>query len=103
MFSTMKLWLTGIGAALVAGLYALLKIKSKQLDVAEEIIEHQKEELHVVHVEKEVSDQIRKELSEEEEEIERKYEIQKKAIESLDDKPLSDDLIQLLCNRSNKK
>lgn len=102
MFSSIKLWIVGFASTAFAVLLGLLKWKSKQLDIAEDIIEHQKEELHVVHAEKEVSEQIRREHKSEEQEIEEKYEIQKKAIKSLDDTKLSDELIQLLYNRGNK-
>jgi len=103
MFSTMKLWLVGAGTALVAGLLALLRYKSNKLDTAEEIIKHQEQEIKVVHAEQEVSEQIREEHRIEEEEIERKYKIQRKAIQELDDKPLADDLLKLLNEHNNKK
>lgn len=103
MFSTIKLWVAGIGAALVAGLYTLLKIKSNKLDTAEEIIKHQEQEIKVVHAEQEVSEQIREEHRIEEEDIERKYRVQRKAIQELDDKPLADDLLKLLNEHNNKK
>jgi len=102
MFSTIKLWLVGAGTALVAGLLALLRYKSNKLDAAEEIIKHQEQEIKVVHAEQEVSEQIREEHRAEEEEIERKYRIQRKAIQELDDKPLADDLLKLL-NEHNQK
>ncbi len=103
MFSTIKLWLVGAGTALVAGLLALLKYKSNKLDTAEEIIKHQKQEIKVVHAEQEVSEQIREEHRVEEEDIERKYRVQRKAIQELDDKPLADDLLKLLNEHNNKK
>lgn len=99
----MKLWLVGAGTALVAGLLALLRYKSNKLDTAEEIIKHQEQEIKVVHAEQEVSEQIREEHRIEEEEIERKYKIQRKAIQELDDKPLADDLLELLNEHNNKK
>lgn len=99
----MKLWLVGAGTALVAGLLALLRYKSNKLDTAEEIIKHQEQEIKVVHAEQEVSEQIREEHRIEEEEIERKYKIQRKAIQELDDKPLADDLLKLLNEHNNKK
>ena len=103
LFSTIKLWLIGAGTALVAGLLAIIKYKSNKLDTAEEIMEAQKAELRTVHAEQEVSEQIREEHRVEEEEIERKYRIQRKAIQELDDKPLADDLLKLLNEHNNKK
>lgn len=103
MFSTIKLWLVGAGTALVAGLLAIIRHNSKKLDTAEEIIKHQEQEIKVVHAEQEVSEQIREEHRAEEEEIERKYRIQRKAIQELDDKPLADDLLKLLNEHNNKK
>lgn len=103
MFSSMKLWLVGIASSVVAILLGLLKYKSKQLDVAEEIVAHQKEEIKLNHAEKIVSEEIREEIEVEEDEMDRKFEIQRKALEGLGDKPLANDLIQLLYNRSRKK
>ena len=103
MLSTIKLWIVGVASAAFAALLALLRYKSKKLDTAEEIIKHQEQEIKVVHAEQEVSEQIREEHRVEEEEIERKYRVQRKAIQELDDKPLADDLLKLLNEHNNKK
>ena len=102
IFSQDKLWIAGIASTAFVILLALFKRKSEQLDTAEKIVQHQKEELHVVHTESEVSDIIRAEHKLEALDIERKYDIQRKAIQDLDDKPLSESLLRMLNDRHNK-
>lgn len=103
MFSTVKLWIAGIAATFVAGLLARLKYKSSKLDAAEEIVKYQEAEIDLMHDDQEVSDKIREEHRIEEAYIEKKYRIQREAIQKLDDKPLADDLMQLLNEHNSKK
>lgn len=53
MWSNIKLWLTVAGGALIAGLLAMLKIKSSQLDKAESDVDKLAE---INHQNKEVRD-----------------------------------------------
>ena len=104
MFSTIKLWLYGIGSAIVAGLYAMLQIKSGQLDLAEERAERQRDTIKKINSKNKADDNIRESIKQEEKVIDERYEeLQKKAVESLDDKPLSLELSQLLRDRRDKK
>lgn len=104
MFSTMKLWILGIGSALIAGLYAMLQIESLKRKAAEAKAKRQEAEVKKLVAKQSADDKASVAHNKAKEEIEKKYDdIQKKAIESLDNTPLSNELIQLLQQRGNQK
>ena len=104
MFSSMKAYIYAAVGTAFAVLLAILKIKSSKLKVAEQIVEHQKSEIKLKDTDKEVSSQIRKEQSDQALKIQEEYdELQIKAVESIDDKLLSDELVQLLHSRSKDR
>ena len=104
MLSQFKAYIFAAVGTAFAVLLALLKIKSSQLKVAEQIVEHQKAEIEVKDTDKVVSAKIRKEQTIKKKIIEEEFdELRIKAIESIDDKPLSRELIQLLKSRSKDR
>jgi len=101
MLGQAKLWIVGIATSAFAILLALFKHKSSELDKAEKVIKDQAEEIQVVYIEKELSEDIRSEMEEAEELRERKYEIQRKVIENMPGTLLSAELKRMLQDRHN--
>jgi len=93
-------WLLGV----LAVLGAFLKLTLGQLKAERQITAQLEEEIHTLNVVDEVTARIRQDAEADERDIEKRYEIQRKDAESLDDDYLSDDLIKLLSkSRSGKK
>lgn len=82
----------------------MLQIESLKRKAAEAKAKRQEAEVKKLVTKQKVDDIIEESFREEEESIEKKYDdIQKKAIESLDNTPLSAELIELLKQRGNQK
>jgi len=104
MFTQFKLYIYAAVGTAFAVLLAVLKIKSSRLEVANQIVEHQKNEIKTKDADKEVSTKVRAEQKEQEKRIEEAYdELQIKVVESISDKPLSDELIELLKSRNKNR
>lgn len=100
MIATLKTYALAAFGFISAILYGLFKYQKNKADRQEKIIEEQEREAKKEQVVKEITDIFNKELNEEEQLIEEKFDDkEKEAVANIDDKPLSPSLIQLLNSR----
>ena len=104
MFSSIKLWIVGIATTAFSVLLLLLKIKTNKLKTANKVIEELGEEIEFRDVEEEVTDKVAREHREETKVIEEEYDdMRVEVTKRASDKPLSDELIELLKQSGRKE